>query len=300
MPLDVRQLRYFVAVADELNFTRAAERLGVVQQALSTGVAQLEAVLGIRLFERSTRAVALTEAGATWLPHAREALSGVERAEEVARDLAAGRAGRLRVGLAATAALDLTPKLLRAFAERHPGVQLVTEHFDFEDPTGGLRDRRTDVALVRPPFTSDGIDVVVVASEPRYAALPVADPLAARPAVEFAEIADHPWIEIISDPVWCEFWRASDRRTQPPNFGARGRTLHDLLEAARAGRATGLVPASIARSQAWPGVAFVEVIDIPTSSVAVAWRSRHRTAAVRDFAGLATRLATPPQSRTPI
>jgi DNA-binding transcriptional LysR family regulator len=128
MSVEVRQLRYFVA--DELNFTRAAQQLNVVQQSLSTAIAQSETMLDIKLFERSTRTVALTDAGAAWLPYARQALATVDRADVAARDLAAGRAGRLRVGLASTAALDLTPKLLRAFTDRHPLVELVTEHFD--------------------------------------------------------------------------------------------------------------------------------------------------------------------------
>jgi DNA-binding transcriptional LysR family regulator len=293
MPVDVRQLRYFLAVAEELNFTRAARRLGVVQQALSTAIAQLEKRLGFKLFDRSTRAVVLTDAGKAWLPYARQALDSVDRAEDAARDLAAGRAGRLRLGLAATAALELTPRLLRAFADLHPSVELMTEHFDLEDPTGSLRDGRTDVALVRPPFSGDGIELVDLGSEARYAALTTADPLAARPGVEFAELEDHVWIEIVvSDPVWCDFWRVSDRRSRPVRLGARGRTLHDLLEAARAGRAIGLVPASIARSQAWPDVAFVEVTDIPPSSIAIGRRSGQQTALVRDITALARRLST--------
>src|SRR5262249_10832078 len=112
---EARQLQYFVAVAEELNFTRAAERLHVVQQWLSTAIAQLEAALGIRLFERTTRSVTLTSAGATWLPYARDALASMNRAADAAEDLAAGRSGRLRVGLAATGALSFMPSLLRGF-----------------------------------------------------------------------------------------------------------------------------------------------------------------------------------------
>jgi DNA-binding transcriptional LysR family regulator len=147
---ELRQLQYFIAVAEELNFTRAAEPLNVIQQSLSAAIAQLEALLGIKLFERTTRSVRLTNAGAAWLPYAREALATADRAAEAARDLAAGRAGRLRVGLAATAALDLTPRLLRAFAERFPLVELAIQHFDCQDPSGGLRERPSDAAILRP------------------------------------------------------------------------------------------------------------------------------------------------------
>lgn len=289
MQIDARQLRYFVAVAEELNFTRAAERLNVVQQSLSSAIARLESALGFKLFERSSRAVTLTERGSQWLPHAREALAAIDRAQIAADDLAAGAAGTLRIGLVATAAIELTPRLLRVFADRHPRVQLRTEHYGFEDPTGGLRDHKTDVAIVRPPFAFDELDLLVVASEPRYIALVSEHRLAQCASVTFDELVDEPWIEIVdSDPVWCEFWRVGDRRSKPPRFGASGRTLDDLLEAARAGRAVGLVPASVARSQTWPSLAFVQVTDVPQSDVAIAWRQDRRSALVEKFIALAT------------
>ena len=182
---------------------------------------------------------------------------------------------------------------LRSFAEQQPNVRVITEHYGFDDPTGGLRDGATDVAIVRPPFTSDGLELLVVATEPRFAALPAGHPLARGPAIDFHELEDEPWIEVDSDPVWCDFWRANERRTKPPVFGARGRALDDLLEAARDGRATGLVPASIAHSQNWPDLAFVKVTDVPESKVAIAWRTTHQPAPVRDFVTLAGELAEP-------
>jgi DNA-binding transcriptional LysR family regulator len=293
---EVRQLRYFIAVADELNFTRAAERLNVAQQALSAAIAQLEALLGIKLFERTSRSVTLTSAGAAWLPYAQEALAAADRAADAAGDLAAGRAGRLRVGLAATFALDLTPRLLREFAERFPLVELELEHFDFEDPSGGLHERRSDVALVRPPFNDHGLELVVLGAEPRFAVLAADHPLARRAAVDFAELADEPWMDVATDPLWCDFWRVAERRSEAPKVGAICRTRDELFEAARARRATGLVPQSVARAQAWPHLAFVEVPDIPPSTLAIAWRSDNHQPAVRNFVNLATEFATPSPS----
>lgn len=290
---DVRQLQYFLALADELNFTRAAQQLHVVQQSLSTGIAQLEALLGIKLFERTTRSVALTDAGAAWLPYARDALAAADRAAEAAQDLAAGRTGRLHVGLAATAALDITPRLLRAFSERYPLVELGTEHFDFEDPSGGLRESRTDVAIVRPPFRDHGLQLRVIGAEARYAVMAADHPLADRPAVDFADLAHEPWMDVVTDPLWCDYWRVAERRSEPLTVGAICRTLDDLLEAARAGTALGLVPESVARAQSWSHLAFVEVRDIEPSTVAIAWRSDNRHATVRNFVELVTELSTP-------
>ena len=297
---EVRQLQYFVAVADELNFTRAAERVNVVHQALSTAIAQLEALLGIQLFERTTRSVALTSAGAAWLPFAREALAAAERAGDAAGALADGLAGRLRVGLAATSALDLTPRLLRTFAERYPLVEVSMEHFDFEDPSGGLHARRSDAALVRPPFNEHGLELVLIGAEPRFAVLAADHALAGRAALDFAEIADEPWMEAPTDPLWCDFWRVAELRTEPPRVGAICRSCSELFEAARAGIATGLVPQSIARAQDWPQLAFIEVRDIAPSTLAIAWRSDDRPLAVRNFVELAIEFSTLSPSGPPI
>lgn len=167
--IELRHLRYFLAVAEELNFTRAARRLNVVQQTL--GVAQLEDLLGLRLFERSTRPVQLTDAALGWLPYALEAVEAAERVYDAAGYLRDGHTSRLRVSLAATAAFPLTPMLLEAFRERHPQVALSTRHLDFADPNGGLLTGESEIAIVRPPFSADGLELLVIASEPRYVAL---------------------------------------------------------------------------------------------------------------------------------
>jgi DNA-binding transcriptional LysR family regulator len=290
--IEVRHLRYFLAVAEELSFTRAARRLNVVQQTLSEGIAQLEHLLGLRLFERASRPVQLTEAAVRWLPYAREALEAAERAQDAARHLRSGHTARLRVGLAATAAFPLTPVLLEAFRTRHPQVALSTRHFNFGDPTGGLRDGETDVAIVRPPFTPDGLELLVIASEPRYVALSDRHPLAGRSSISFKEIKDEPWIEVDeSDPVWCGYWRLTALRTEPLRVGASGRSLEDLLEAARTGQAVGVVAESVARAQPWPQLTFAMVTDIPASDVAVAWRAGETPPPAREFITIAREVA---------
>jgi DNA-binding transcriptional LysR family regulator len=291
-PIELRHLRYFLAVAEELSFTRAAARLNVVQQTLSEGVAQLEHLLGLRLFERNTRPVQLTEAAVKWLPYAREAVDAAERAQEAAGHLRSDHTARLRVGLAATGAFPLTPVLLDAFRMRHPEVAVSTRHFNFGDPTGGLLDGETDVAIVRPPFGADGLELLVIASEPRYVALSDQHPLADRAGVSFAEIKDEPWIEVDeSDPVWCGYWRLTALRTEPLRVGASGRSLEDLLEAARTRQAVGVVAESVARAQPWPQLTFVKVTDIPASDVAVAWRAGKTPPAVSEFIAIAQELA---------
>jgi DNA-binding transcriptional LysR family regulator len=286
--IEIRHLRYFLAIAEELNFTRAAERLHVAQQALSAAIRQLEGMLGAPLFTRTTRRVELTDAGRAFLPLAREAVAKVDAAAQAVRDVSEGRAGRLRVGLMATGGLEQTPRMLRAFAERYPAVAIEVRHFDFSDPTGGLADGSTDVAIVRPPFATS-LELLELGSEPRYAVLPADHALAGLSSVTFDRLVDEPWMTADTDQVWCDFWSGVAYRNGPVPQGAECLSLDELFEAARAHRAIGLVPESSVRSQAWPGLSFVPVEDIEPSRVVVAWRDD--AAVVRNFVALAARYA---------
>ena len=165
-------------------------------------MAQLEALVGVQLFERTTRRVRMTAAGEDFLPRAREALAAVDLAIATAHRHADGAAGRLAIGLSSTTGLPATPQLLRAFGERYPDVALDVRHFTFTDPYAGLLTGETDVAIVRPPFAR-ALELHALASEPRYVTLPSGHPLADREEVVFAEIADEPWMNLETDHVWC-------------------------------------------------------------------------------------------------
>ncbi len=171
MDVEIRHLRSFVAVAEERNFTRAAERLHLAQPALSVQIRQLEERMGVRLVERTTRRVALTPAGVALLERARALLDGVASAVQQVQDTAAGRTGRLRVGLGATASLDLAPVALRAFAAAVPSADISVHDVRFDDPSGGVRDRTTDVAIVWTPLDETGLDLEPLSEEPRRVVL---------------------------------------------------------------------------------------------------------------------------------
>jgi len=292
---EIRHLLYLLAAAEELNFTRAARRLHVVPQALSTAVAQLEDILGVRLFDRSPRRVKLTASGNAFLPLAREAIAAVDAAMLAARDADRGMTGRLRVGLAATGALALTPRLLRAFGRQYPQVVLEVRHFDFTDPSGGLRAEESDVALVRPPFDAEGLILEPIGAEPRYAVLPADHPLAGVDAVGFADLVDEPWMDVPTDPQWCHFWSGAAYRREPVPRGALCLSQDDLFEAARAHRAIGLVPASVARAQIWPGLVFARVRDITPSVVSVATPAHGGKPQATALAAMAQELASQQQ-----
>ncbi|MFD1541795.1 LysR family transcriptional regulator [Nonomuraea guangzhouensis] len=185
--LEVRQLRYFVAVAEELHFGRAAERLGMAQPPLSRAIRTLERRVGVRLLERTTRHVALTTAGEVFLRDARTALDAVTAAGRRARH--AGQAEpRLRLALKADHDAGLLPRILSAYrgAEAALGVELVLGGRG--EQTSALRDGRADVALVTGPFDGRGLDHQPLLTEPRLVALAAADPLAARSHLRLADL----------------------------------------------------------------------------------------------------------------
>jgi DNA-binding transcriptional LysR family regulator len=287
---ELRQLRYFITTAEELNFTRAARRLYVVQQSLSGAIAQLEDELGIKLFERTTRRVELTEAGDALLPHARDALAAVDRGIDAVNAVIAGKRGRLRIGLAATSGLALTPELLQQFGDAYPDVQIEVRHFDFNDPSGGLEDGWSDVAIVRPPFSGASLSILELETEPRYAVFGSAHRLASETTLQFDQIATEPWMGLETDPVWCAFWQVDERRDTPTPIGAHCTSFDEMFEAARSLRAIGLVPESVAHAQRWPGLRFIPVVDIPPSVVVIAWRIGDERSAVSNFVRLAAQL----------
>ena len=171
MAFDFRALRYFVAVAEELHFTRAAERLYIAQPALSEQIRRLEEEVGTELLRRTTRKVELTPAGKEFLAHARRILAEADDALADALRAARGETGRIRVATGTTAGLEQVPKILRAFGEARPLVHLDLRQTGWEDHSGGLRDGSVDAAFVWLPFGSEGLSFAVLHEEPRVASL---------------------------------------------------------------------------------------------------------------------------------
>ena len=164
--MELRHLRYFVAIAEERSFTRAAERLWVAQPGLSTQIRRLESELGVQLFERHTRGVDLTDAGGVLLERARAALSAADAAADTGRDLEAGLLGRLRVGLSSDARWHGTPTLLAQFARDHDGVELLVLEGSGGTLWGDLRDGRVDALLAPSAFASPDLDALDLGFEP--------------------------------------------------------------------------------------------------------------------------------------
>jgi DNA-binding transcriptional LysR family regulator len=298
MNIELRHLRYFVAVAEEASFTAAARRAHVAQQVLSTQIRQLENAVGAQLLRRTSRGVVLTAAGSAFLEAARETLASLERGVTAAVNAAVSVSGRLAVGSSVAAAGEMRTRLLRSFASAYPAVELDLVTYDLAAPAAGLLDHRTDVALIRPPVDAPGITLEEVESEPRVFVLPAGHPLASRDVLELADVAGLPWVAAAAAADgcaslrWRDEWLVSPRPSgDEPVIGAVARTIDEWREHVVAGRGISLCPASSEEYNARPGLVFVPAKGVPATSLCVAWRVGDERPVVRSFVELALSVA---------
>jgi DNA-binding transcriptional LysR family regulator len=192
--MELRHLRSFVTVAEELHFGRAAERLHIAQSPLSQQIQRLERQVGVALFVRNRRKVELTEAGQAMLTHAREALAQADLAANAARGAAAGQAGNLRVGFLASAALELLARIVPPWRVVAPAATLEFVEGSSRDHVVGVRERKLDVAFVRPPQAADDLVVDVVWREPVVAVVSSGTTLAQRKSLRLNQLRDEPFV----------------------------------------------------------------------------------------------------------
>ena len=292
MDVHVRELRYFVAVAEELHFTRAAERLFVSQPALSKQIRSLEEQLRVDLFARDRRSVSLTPAGEALLPAAREVIAVWDAAQQAVADAAATAAAVLRIGFSTSVGRELLPRIQRHFARVRPNWRLALRQVDWGDPTGGLGDGSSDVAIVWLPVpAADRFAQLVLVEEPRHVALRADHPLAGRREIEFASLLDEPFLALPEDAGSPrEYWLGVEHRAgRPARIGGIVTNAEETFEAVLAGLGVVLLSAGNAEIYRRPGVATVPVRGISPSRLALLWREDDHREAVRDFIRAAER-----------
>jgi len=291
--LDLRVLQYFVAVAEELHFGRAAARLHIAQPSLSVQVRKLEHNLGTPLLVRSSRSVALTPAGKVMLDEARQLLSAAERAVSLTQ-AASGARGTLIVGFQANAAAELTPRILAAFKKRHPKIHVEMRSFDFSDPTAGLADGGADVAFVRPPLPAAGwLRMETLFVEPRVLVVPSTSRFAGLNEVSVEQVADEPFVARKAPDEWRDFWLAAKARAgHPVRVGAEVGTVDECFESILAERGIAFTQASTQRFYDRPGLSFIPVSDVQPSTLSIAWRKDVNDDLVREFVQTASILAS--------
>ncbi|MGW0807894.1 LysR family transcriptional regulator [Nonomuraea sp. NPDC002799] len=274
MDVDTRLLRYFAAVAEEGNLTRAAQQLFVSQPALTKQIKQLESLLGVRLFTRSRAGMALTEPGRVLAEEVPALLESWDRILRETKSVASQAERVLRIGYLASAANEATQHIIAEFARLRPDWRADMRQATWSNPTAGLASGEVDVAIVRLPFPGqDALRVEVLFVEPRWVALPTAHPFASREVISFADLWDESFLAAPAETGrWRDFWLAADERDgHPVRIGAVVEQPDDWLSAIANGYGIALAPQSAARFYSRPGVTFRPVTGVSPSQIGVAW-----------------------------
>jgi DNA-binding transcriptional LysR family regulator len=218
--VELRHLQSFVAVAEELHFGRAAERLSMAQSPLSRHIRELERELGARLFERSTRSVVLTNAGEVLLNEAREILARVERARWLVQQAEFGEVGQLHVGFIASAAYDIVPDLLVRYRAHYPNVEIVPHHMSVSEQIEALRARRLHLGIVRRPVAGDPLLFEPLHADHVILAVPRSHRFAERDRIPLEELRDEPFVFLRRQP-WPGYYDMLIGACQRAGFSPR-------------------------------------------------------------------------------
>lgn len=285
MVVDLRLLRYFVAVVEERHVGRAAARLHMAQPPLSRAIKALEAELGVLLLHRSPTGVTPTSAGTLLYAEARTLLEQAERVR--ARVGAAAGPSVMTLGVLADSADQGGTALGAAFRNSHPGVEVRIREADFTDPTTGLRTGLVDVALTRAPFDQTGISTRVLRSDPVGVILRTDDPLAGQVQLHLRDLAGRPWFQLPdgTDPVWRAYWNGS-LGTGQARRGPVVRTVQECLQDVSWNGTVGLAPLGHALPE---GLTSVPLADFPPSNLVIAWSTATTEPLTRSFVRIATR-----------
>lgn len=280
--MDLRLLRYFVAVAEERHFGRAAARLHISQPPLSRAIQRLEADLGTRLLHRSAVGVTLTAAGTMLYDEARSLL---ERAEQVRARVAAAGAPALTIGTIADTAEEAGVRLAAEFRRQNPGVDVRVREADFADPTAGVRAGLADVAVTRTPFDRTGISTLVLRSDPVGVVLRADDPLARLAAVQTRDLAGRPWFQLPegTDVSWRSYWNGT-RRGGKLRPGPVVRSVTECLQGTLWNGTVGMMPLGHDLPE---GLTCVPLVGMPPSRLILAWDSANRDPLIRSFSRIA-------------
>jgi DNA-binding transcriptional LysR family regulator len=295
--VDLRKLRYFVAVAEHLHFGRAAEALHIAQPVLSRQIKVLEDDLKAPLFVRDKRATELTPAGVQLLAEARPLLANAaalrRRVTRVARGPATFVVGFMP-GLIVTAPI-------RALVSRHPELTVEVIRTTWADQTDVIHDGRADVSFVRLPIDQQGLTIQQLHTEARVAALPADHRLAGKGTISIADLADE---HLLQDPNAVPEWRdiATELRTRTRRPAPFFHSVEEKLEHVAAGHGVCVLPLSVAMFYSRVDITHVAITDIAPNQICLAWDSTRRSRVIHEFAAIAAEHGTaivPPPTNGP-
>lgn len=292
--LETRQLKYFVAVAEELHFGRAASRVHIAQPALSRQIQQIEERLGAILFTRTQRRVELTAAGALLLERARAILGDVERAEDDTRRAANGELGRLIIGFIHSSTYGLLPRILQRFRSFYPDIDLDLRELSMAQQIVAMRKGQIDIGITRPETYTDEISTLPIFDEQFLVAVPASNPLASLASVPLSRLANEPFILFPKDtsPLFnSSIMRMCEKAGFAPQAVQSATQVHTVIGLVSAGMGIAIVPATAKKLQIL-GVSFLSIQDNPPPvSVILAWRKAQDTAVMAAFRRVASGVA---------
>lgn len=285
--MELRHLRYFIAVAEELHFSRAADRLHMAQPPLSQQIQQLEAELGVALLHRRTkRQVQLTEAGQVFLQAAYQLLAQLEQAVRATQRTGRGELGQLVVGFTSSVAYDILPSLLQRFREQYPSVRLVLQELTTSQQEQALRDGRIQVGFGHPPIDEDELNLVCILQEALVVALPDGHPLAQKPQVSVRSLANEPFILFprpLGPGLYDQIVSLCQRANFSPQVAQEAIQMQTIIGLVSGGMGIALVPASMQNLQR-AGVAYRPLQEsTPLVETAVIWRKADPSPTVQAF-----------------
>lgn len=285
LPMELRQLRYFTTLAEELNFTRAAERLHISQPPLSAQIAQLEEELGVKLFHRNSRRVELTEAGASFLRDVRIIQSRLKEATQRVRHIDAGLAGRLELGLSGSHFLGPLPELIGKLAASHPDIRVILNEMAPNDQLEALREHRIDLSISRQSIEDDVLYSRRLWPDPLVVALPPTHPLAGKARLRLEELAGERFVMLRRETsTFAEhIFRACAAHGFSPNVEQTVGEVPAQLSLVVAGLGIALVPTSTSAYQ--PRALAFRPLDEPglEASVHAVMRKDNRKSALDTF-----------------
>ena len=282
--MELRQLRYFLVVADELHFGRAAERLHITQPPLTVAVRRLERELGVQLFERTTRRVTLTAAGQAFRERIQAAVADLDDAAGDVADVAAGRSGKIRVGFVSSASYTTVPEAIRAFRQQRPRIDLVLHPLTSGEQVEELLDGNLDLGLSRDPGDVPGLNVELLSTEDLVLVLPETHRLAAVKEVRPEDLEGEPMILFpyrLMPGFVARVLRLFDSLPSPPMVVQQAIHQETVLGLVAAGLGVSVLPESVQRFQ-MPGVATRRFVGRPQTELHVA-RAGGGSPAVEDF-----------------
>jgi DNA-binding transcriptional LysR family regulator len=294
LEVEIRHLRYFIAVAEELHFGRAAQRLGMAQPPLSQQIRRLEEELGVQLLQRTKRRVQLTGPGRAFLEEARKTVAQMSRAAEVAQRASRGEVGRLAIGFLGAATYSLLPAILKVFRSRFPGVEIELNELKSSELIQSLHQGRIHVGLVRMPVNDEVLAVEPILQERLVVALPEQHPLARKPRIAFAELADEAFLappRQLATSFHDQLTELARQAGFNLRLGAEASQLQTILSLVAAGMGVTLVPESVTQMGS-RGVVFKRLPDPPpTVEIAVAWRRYDASEVLQAFLDVVREIA---------